>query len=142
MYVVKKCISNELYIFACQNNNFISLNQLDVTYHKANKTVCEFVSTKGCNALICFFQEYHLVHQFVYSVLLPKFIMLNQIRSQFMIHYKNWLGSKRKRTNNEVTIPTITTTKTPNNLGKNPADYITKQSQKFVNLDRSNQRRW
>ena len=137
---MKKCISNELYIFACQNNNFLSLNQLDVTYHKANKIVTEFVSTKGCNAL-SFFQEYHLVHQFVYSVLLSKFIMLNQIRSQFMIHYKNWLGSKRKRTNNKVTIPTITTTKTPNNLGKNPADYITKQSQKFMNLHRSNRSR-
>ena len=57
MYVVKKCISNELYIFACQNNNFLSLNQLDVTYHKANKIVSEFVSTKGCNALICFFSR-------------------------------------------------------------------------------------
>ena len=141
---MKKYISNELYIFACQNNNFLSLNQLDVTYHKANKIVFQFVSTKGCNALICFFfffQEYHLVHQFVYSELLSKFIMLNQIRSQFMIHYKNWLGSKRKRTNNQVTIPTIKTTKTPHNLQKNPADYITKQSQKFVNLDRSNQSR-
>lgn len=93
---MKKCISNELYIFACQNNNFISLNQLDVTYHKANDILREFVSTKGCDALIYFFQEYHLVHQFVYSVLLPKFIMLNQISSQFMYTTKIGLVLKEK----------------------------------------------
>ena len=106
----EKCIKNEFYKSFCQNNNFIFLNQSKGTYHKPNEIVREFVLAKGCDDFIRYFQQYHLVYQFIKSMIFPKFIVLNkkysvEIRSKFMIHYKNWIDCKRKRsgTNNTAT---------------------------------------
>ena len=86
------------------------LNQSKGTYHKPNEIVREFVLAKGCDDFIRYFQQYHLVYQFIKSMIFPKFIVLNkkysvEIRSKFMMHYKNWIDCKRKRsgTNNTAT---------------------------------------
>ena len=124
----KKCIPNEFYRFVCQNCNFITLNQLNVTYHKANEIVNDFTSACSCNACMRNYEEYQimLIH-YVYSQRFPKFVMLNQknsaeIRSRFMIHYKSCIDSKRKNAEKNKNDNTATTT-TTSNIGKNAADY-------------------
>ena len=64
----KNAFQDKFYKFSCQISNFISLSQLNVTYHKENKIVREFVSAKGCDTFICYCEKYHLVYQYVYSV--------------------------------------------------------------------------
>ena len=69
---------------------------------------------------------------YLQCVFFPKFI--RQIKN-------NLLDSKRKRTSNEVAIPTTTvirtTTKALSNFGKNQQMIITELSQKYVNLNKN-----
>ena len=79
------------------------------------------------------------------SVLLPKFTILNrkygvEIRSKFLIHYKNCINSKRK--NNGLNNATTTTTTTTPNVGKNVVVYenradseICEFEQKLIEVD-------
>ena len=136
------CGKNVFYRFVCQNCNFIMLNQLNVTHHKANEIVSDFTSACGCNACIRNFEEYHLmlIH-YVYSQFFLKFVMLNQkydvqVRSRFMIHYKNCIDSKRKNAEkNKNYITTTTTTATTKNIGKMLLVIKTEQNQKFRDLN-------
>ena len=83
----EKCIKNEFYKFFCQNNNFIFLNQSKGTYHKPNEIVREFVLAKGCDDFIRYFQQYHLVYQFIKSMIFPKFIVLNK---KYSVEIRSW----------------------------------------------------
>ena len=74
----EKCIPNKFYRIICQNSYFINLDQLNVTYNKANDIMNEFASVRSCSSFARYFEEYRLVYQYVCSVLFPKFIILNQ----------------------------------------------------------------
>ena len=39
----EKCIPSDLYKYICKNDNFMLLNQLELTYQKANKIIKIFI---------------------------------------------------------------------------------------------------
>lgn len=58
----KRSMSRSLYKIICREENFMPLNQLDVTYQKANKIVSGYIShEKNTVELDQYFKEYQLI---------------------------------------------------------------------------------
>ena len=76
----EKCIRKDLYKYVCLRYNFIILNQLDITYHKANRIVKHFVKTKssGLRLLQIYLKDNWLTFRYVYANLFPKYYSLNK----------------------------------------------------------------
>ena len=75
----EKCLSKRLYRIVCREENFMILNQWNVTNQKATKIVEENVQKmKKTVALHEYFREYQLIYQYVYSLLFPKYVALNK----------------------------------------------------------------
>ena len=56
--------------FICLEENFMLLNQLEVTYQKNSKIVNDFISHEKKNVQQCF-EEFKLIYQNVYNLLFP-----------------------------------------------------------------------
>ena len=56
--------------FICLEENFMLLNQLEVTYQKNSKIVNDLISHEKKNVQQCF-EEFQLIYQNVYNLLFP-----------------------------------------------------------------------
>lgn len=94
-------------------------NQLKVTYNIVNQIINDFVAIKKPHEREQYFEEFKLNYQNVYSMLFPKYLVLNkkygvENKSKFMLYYKEWVDSK-KRSNKATT-----------ELAKQPENYKNK----------------
>ena len=82
----EKCLSKRLYRIVCPEENFMILNQWDVTNQKATKIVevkkkkkkKERKKKKKTIALHEYFREYQLIYQYVYNLMFPKYVASNK----------------------------------------------------------------
>ena len=128
----EKCMPKSFHKFIFLEENFMLLNQLEVTYQKANKIANEYIlHEKKTIELHQYFKEFQLIFQYVYSLLFPKYVNLNQKykvknRSKFMFCYKEWVDSKKKSP------PTAELGKQPENYKNRPESPVQEFGQKPI----------
>lgn len=66
------------------------LNRLNVTRYKTNKIVCKSATSENIASLLSYFEKYHHIYQYVYSLLFTKYLMQNQKRGiNIRAHFVN-----------------------------------------------------